>query len=74
MPRVDEEPGIGIEIVEPGRVLGNIDSVIERTQVVAGEWRHLFGPEGDAPLYVRNDVDFYDFASPPVPRPRSPHS
>jgi redox-sensitive bicupin YhaK (pirin superfamily) len=28
---------------------------------VAGEWRHLFGPEGtDAPLYVRNDVDFYD--------------
>lgn len=28
---------------------------------VAGEWRHLFGPERtDAPLYVRNDVDFYD--------------
>ena len=28
---------------------------------VASEWRHLFGPEGtDAPLYVRNDVDFYD--------------
>ena len=28
---------------------------------VAGEWRHLFGPEGtDAPLFVRNDVDFYD--------------
>jgi redox-sensitive bicupin YhaK (pirin superfamily) len=28
---------------------------------VPGEWRHLFGPtEGDAPLYVRNDVDFYD--------------
>ncbi|UTF55773.1 pirin family protein [Natronosalvus rutilus] len=28
---------------------------------VAGEWRHLFGPEKtDAPLYVRNDVDFYD--------------
>jgi len=28
---------------------------------VAGEWRHLFGPEGtDAPLSVRNDVDFYD--------------
>jgi len=28
---------------------------------VANEWRHLFGPEGtDAPLYVRNDVDFYD--------------
>jgi redox-sensitive bicupin YhaK (pirin superfamily) len=25
------------------------------------EWRHLFGPEGgDAPLYVRNEVDFYD--------------
>jgi redox-sensitive bicupin YhaK (pirin superfamily) len=25
------------------------------------EWRHLFGPEGsDAPLFVRNDVDFYD--------------
>ena len=25
------------------------------------EWRHLFGPEGtDAPLSVRNDVDFYD--------------
>src|SRR6056297_1057279 len=24
-------------------------------------WRHLFGPEGgDAPLYVRNEVDFYD--------------
>jgi len=24
-------------------------------------WRHLFGPEGgDAPLFVRNDVDFYD--------------
>jgi redox-sensitive bicupin YhaK (pirin superfamily) len=24
-------------------------------------WRHLFGPEeSDAPLYVRNDVDFYD--------------
>ena len=29
--------------------------------MVTGEWRHLFGPEGtDAPLYVRNDVDFYD--------------
>jgi len=28
---------------------------------IAGEWRHLFGPEGtEAPLYVRNDVDFYD--------------
>jgi redox-sensitive bicupin YhaK (pirin superfamily) len=28
---------------------------------VAGEWRHLFGPEGtDAPLSVRNAVDFYD--------------
>ena len=28
---------------------------------VAGEWCHLFGPKGtDAPLYVRNDVDFYD--------------
>ncbi|MFB6119432.1 pirin family protein [Halosegnis sp.] len=28
---------------------------------VAGEWRHLFGPqETDAPLYVRNDVEFYD--------------
>jgi redox-sensitive bicupin YhaK (pirin superfamily) len=28
---------------------------------VAGEWRHLFGSEGtEAPLYVRNDVDFYD--------------
>ena len=28
---------------------------------VAGEWRHLFGPEGtDAPLSVRNEVDFYD--------------
>jgi len=28
---------------------------------VTGEWRHLFGPEGtDAPLFVRNDVDFYD--------------
>ncbi|MFC7212617.1 pirin family protein [Saliphagus sp. GCM10025334] len=28
---------------------------------VAGEWRPLFGPEEtDAPLYVRNDVDFYD--------------
>ena len=27
----------------------------------AGEWRHLFGPEGiDTPLYVRNEVDFYD--------------
>ena len=25
------------------------------------DWRHLFGPEGgDAPLYVRNDVHFYD--------------
>ncbi len=25
------------------------------------EWRHLFGPTGtDAPLSVRNDVDFYD--------------
>lgn len=25
------------------------------------EWRHLFGPEqSDAPLYVRNDVHFYD--------------
>ncbi len=29
--------------------------------LVAGEWRHLFGPEGtDAPLFVRNDVDCYD--------------
>ncbi|MFC6954728.1 pirin family protein [Halorubellus litoreus] len=28
---------------------------------VAGEWRHLFGPEGtDAPLYVRNDVELHD--------------
>lgn len=28
---------------------------------VAGEWRHLFGPEGsEAPFYVRNDVHFYD--------------
>ncbi|WP_323192613.1 pirin family protein [Halostella sp. PRR32] len=28
---------------------------------VSNEWRHLFGPEGgDAPLYVRNDVNFYD--------------
>ena len=28
---------------------------------VAGEWRHLFGPEGtDAPLYVRNSIDLYD--------------
>ncbi|AUX09834.1 pirin-related protein [Halalkaliarchaeum desulfuricum] len=28
---------------------------------VANEWRHLFGPEGtDAPLFVRNDVEFYD--------------
>ncbi|MCL9814047.1 pirin family protein [Natranaeroarchaeum aerophilus] len=28
---------------------------------VANEWRHLFGPEGsDAPLFVRNEVDFYD--------------
>jgi redox-sensitive bicupin YhaK (pirin superfamily) len=28
---------------------------------VPNEWRHLFGPEGsDAPLYVRNDVQFYD--------------
>lgn len=28
---------------------------------VADEWRYLFGPEGsDAPLYVRNGVDFYD--------------
>jgi redox-sensitive bicupin YhaK (pirin superfamily) len=27
----------------------------------ANTWRHLFGPEGsDAPLYVRNDVNFYD--------------
>ncbi|SFR90376.1 hypothetical protein SAMN05216559_0785 [Halomicrobium zhouii] len=28
---------------------------------VADEWRHLFGPEdSDAPLSVRNEVDFYD--------------
>jgi len=28
---------------------------------VADEWRHLFGPVGtDAPLSVRNQVDFYD--------------
>ena len=28
---------------------------------VADEWRHLFGPEeSEAPLYVRNDVNFYD--------------
>lgn len=28
---------------------------------VTNEWRHLFGPEGsDAPLFVRNDVHFYD--------------
>jgi redox-sensitive bicupin YhaK (pirin superfamily) len=27
----------------------------------AGEWRHLFGPEGsDAPLFVRNEVHCYD--------------
>ncbi|WP_335999171.1 pirin family protein [Halorientalis halophila] len=32
-------------------------------EATAGEWRHLFGPEeegGDAPLFVRNAVDFYD--------------
>jgi len=30
-------------------------------ELVAGEWRHLFDPEGtDALLYVRNDVEFYD--------------
>ncbi len=29
--------------------------------LVPNEWRHLFGPEGtEAPLYVRNEVDFYD--------------
>ena len=34
------------------------DSIAEATP---SKWRHLFGPEGtDAPLYVRNDVDFYD--------------
>lgn len=28
---------------------------------IANEWRHLFGPEGsNAPLFVRNDVHFYD--------------
>ncbi|WP_181684923.1 pirin family protein [Halorhabdus salina] len=28
---------------------------------VEGEWRHLFGPEGSAaPLFVRNEVHFYD--------------
>ncbi|WP_338739555.1 pirin family protein [Haloplanus salilacus] len=28
---------------------------------VANDWRHLFGPKGtDAPLSVRNDVDFHD--------------
>jgi redox-sensitive bicupin YhaK (pirin superfamily) len=28
---------------------------------VANEWRHLFGPDGtDAPVYVRNQVNFYD--------------
>jgi redox-sensitive bicupin YhaK (pirin superfamily) len=27
----------------------------------AGEWRHLFGPEGvEAPLFVRNEVHCYD--------------
>jgi len=31
------------------------------SDLIANEWRHLFGPEGtDAPLFVRNDVDFYD--------------
>ncbi|APX96684.1 pirin family protein [Natronorubrum daqingense] len=26
-----------------------------------GEWRHLFGPDGgDAPFFVRNEVDFFD--------------
>ncbi|WP_336133789.1 pirin family protein [Natronomonas amylolytica] len=30
-------------------------------EYTANEWRHLFGPEGgDAPLYVRNDAEFYD--------------
>jgi len=43
---LDLEPGIQHEsIPEP----------------VEGEWRHLFGPEGsEAPLFVRNDVHFYD--------------
>jgi redox-sensitive bicupin YhaK (pirin superfamily) len=43
---LDLEPGIQHEPI-PNRV--------------DNEWRHLFGPEGtDAPLFVRNAVDFYD--------------
>ncbi|WP_418282616.1 pirin family protein [Halorubrum sp. DTA98] len=43
---LDLEPGIQHEPI-PGPV--------------ANEWRHLFGPKGtNAPLFVRNDVDFYD--------------
>jgi len=43
---LDLEPGIQHEPIPDPR---------------AGEWRHLFGPEGaDAPLSVRNEVHFYD--------------
>ncbi len=42
----------------------NLDPGIQHEPIpdaVPNEWRHLFGPEdGDAPLSVRNDVDFYD--------------
>ncbi len=42
----------------------NLPATIQHESIpepVANEWRHLFGPEtSDAPLTVRNDVDFYD--------------
>jgi redox-sensitive bicupin YhaK (pirin superfamily) len=42
----------------------NLDPGIQHEPIpdaVPNEWRHLFGPEGsDAPLYVRNDVHYYD--------------
>lgn len=41
--------------LEPGIQHGPIPDA------VPNEWRHLVGPEdGDAPLYVRNDIHFYD--------------
>ncbi|SDZ79028.1 hypothetical protein SAMN04488065_0332 [Haloplanus vescus] len=59
----DDPPLRMLQIFVRPRRLG-LDPGIQHEPIpdpVAGEWRHLFGPEdGDAPLFVRNAVDCYD--------------
>ncbi|NHN49395.1 pirin family protein [Halostella sp. JP-L12] len=59
----DDPPLRMLQIFVRPHSLG-LDPAIQHEPIpdaVPNEWRHLFGPEdGDAPLYVRNAVDFYD--------------